>query len=478
MSDEAPRLIKRAYRVRLYPTAAQARMLRRILGARRFIWNWALRRKREAWLADGTRLNQNALSAEFTQLKRQPETDWLLSLPRVPLAQTLGDFNEAWENFFAGRAARPRRKKRGAVKRMRFTLDQRREQVDRTAGRVQLDRVGKVRFKVSEPLLGRLRSVTVELDSAGRWHGSFTADQVPAAAAVVPARRAALGVDLGLKDAAVLSTGEVIAAPKALGQKLARLRRYQRHYNRQRAAAIQRAGLDPKAPIPKGTRFARPGDRRPPPANGARVVELSRRSQRTQAQIGRLHAEVADQRREFQHQLTRKLVDYAGVICIEDLSLKAMSRSMGRRAFRRSVADAGLAETRRQVTYKADWAGRTVSVVDRYYPSSKTCSACGEVNASLQLKDRRWACPACGTQHHRDVNAAVNLEREGLRLIADPSTAGRAGVEARREDACAAGSAPPAGQPTSTTETRELVYRRERGSRPRRGLDPQRGRAG
>ncbi|EQD47350.1 transposase, IS605 OrfB family, partial [mine drainage metagenome] len=220
--------------------------------------NWAIRRKDEARHADGTRLNAVALSREFTQLKAAPDTAWLAEMPRMPFDQTLRDFDKAWSNFFAGRAKRPRRKKFGAVKSARFTLDQRRaRQVDREAGTVQLDGIGKVRFRVTEAMPGRLRSVTVSRDAAGRWFGSFTADGVPAPAA--GEATAAIGIDLGLKDAAVISDGVAsrkVAAPKHLAAQQQRLRRYQRSYCRQRDAAMVRQGLDLAKRIPKGTRIA------------------------------------------------------------------------------------------------------------------------------------------------------------------------------------------------------------------------------
>ena len=165
-------------------------MLSRLLGAKRFAWNWALRRKDEAWRADGTKLNAVALSREFTVLRQQPETAWLATLPREPFNQVLRDFDRAWKNFFAGRAKRPRKKKRGSVDAVRFTLDQRRSQVDRERGLVQLDGIGKVRFRVTEPLQGRLRSVTVRRDSAGRWFATFTADRVERPETTLAARSA------------------------------------------------------------------------------------------------------------------------------------------------------------------------------------------------------------------------------------------------------------------------------------------------
>ena len=446
LTDIATTTIERAYRVRLRLKPAQERTLSRLLGAKRFVWNWALRRKEEAWRTDGTKLTGVDLSREFTALRQAPGTAWLASLPREPFNQVLRDFDTAWKNFFAGRAKRPRRKKFGTVMSARFTLDQRRQQVDRETGVVQLDGIGKVRFRVSEAMTGRLRSVTVSRDPAGRWFATLTADGVPAPE-VRPAARAAVGIDLGLKDTAVLSDGEIIAAPKHLAAKLAKLRRYQRGFVRQRDAALTRAGLDPTQRIPKGTRIA-----------------ASNRMRRRKAQIGALHARIADARRDHQHQLTAAVIARASVIAIEDLNVKGMARGMGRRAFRRSVGDAGLGEIRRQLAYKAQWYGRTLSVVGRFYPSSQLCSTpgCDYRHHALQLRDRRWTCPQCGADHDRDHNAAKNIECEGLRLLADPTgpdgrTRRSRGSKARGEDACAAGGTSPVGQPTSTN--RELAYR-------------------
>lgn len=187
-------------------------------------------------------------------------------------------------------------------------------------------------------------------------------------------------------------------------------------------------------------------------------IDGSNRMLRTRQRIGRLHARIADHRRDHLHQTSATAIATADVIAIEDLAVKAMTRAMGKRAFRRSVADAGLGELRRQLQYKAAWANRVVVAVDRFYPSSKTCSACGEKNAALALRDRRWTCPACGAHHDRDANAATNIEREGLRLLAGTCPDGptpRSGERnARGEDACAAGRTSPSGQPTSTNRER------------------------
>jgi putative transposase len=263
-------------------------------------------------------------------------------------------------------------------------------------------------------------------------------------------------MDLGLKDTAAIHDGEThrkVAAPKHLAAQQKRLRRYQRSYCRQRDAAMVRQGLDPAKRIPKGTR-----------------IVASNRMRLRKAQIGALHARIGDLRRNHQHQLTSAAVAGAAVIAIEDLAVKAMARGMGRKSFRRSVSDAGLGEIRRQLAYKATWRGRVLVAVDRFYPSSKTCSACGHVHSGLTLADRHWTCTGCGAEHDRDINAAMNIRREGLRLLAEGTgpegrplgtSVGRTrrsrGTDARGEGACVAGGTVPVGQPTSLN--RELAYR-------------------
>jgi putative transposase len=434
--------LERAYRVRLSPTADQARTLRRLFGARRFVWNWALKLDRTL-RASGQRNGVTAWSAALTALKREPDTAWLADLPREPFEQTLRDFDRAKKNFFAGRARPPRRKRFGTVNSARFKLDQRRQQVmlGERHGEVQIDGLGRVRFRRTEAMDGRLRSVTVRQDSAGRWFATFTADGVPRPEAR-PAERHALGIDLGLRQTATCSDGRVFTAAKPLKVKLAKLRRYQRRQSRQLAVQMQSQGLDPKQRCPKGTRLG-----------------YSKRRQRTQQQIGRLHAQIADVRRDHLHQISAAAVQRAEILILEDLAVAAMGRSL-HRGFRRGLADAGLGELGRQLNYKAEWHGRIVVTVDRWFPSSKTCSGCGHIHAGLRLQDSRWTCPACGSELDRDQNAAINIEREGLRLLAtgsgetntapDGGRARSARTDAQGESASAVGKSSPAGQPNST----------------------------
>lgn len=450
--------INRAYRVRLRLTPEQVRMLNRLMGAKRYVWNWALERKETAWRENKTNLTGVDLSSEFTKLRHSPETVWLSDLPREPFNQLFRDFDIAWTNFFAGRAKRPRRKKYGCVDSVRFMLDQRKTQVDREKGTVKIYGIGRVKFRVTEEMQGRLRSVTVRTNAARQWYATFTADGVPAKESLTPAREI-IGVDLGLRNTAALSNGQKMDAPKHLDKKLKSLKRYQRRMSRQMDAAARSIGLDPTKPLPKGTK-----------------LPVSSRRLKNKQRIGKLHVRIADARKDHQHQVTSTVIKSAKIIAIEDLAVKSMGRSMGR-GFRRSVSDAGLGEIRRQLTYKAAWNKSPLVVINRWFPSSKLCSACDEVNQELKLKDSYWQCTACQTHHDRDHNAAVNIEREGLRLLEENSTPRSGGIDAQGEDTCAMIKAPIIGQPSSKNCERTYRVAKPR-SRRKTGTKPVKRREG
>lgn len=405
---------ERAYQVRAYPTKTQAEMLARLLGAKRFVWNWALRLKQEAWAERKENLSFTALSKAFTTLRAEPEHSWLSELPREPLQQTLRDLDEAFTNFFVGRAKYPRLKRRSFASAVRFSLDARRNQVtlvrkvapdstvlNRGIGRAQLDGVGRVKFKFTENLQGHLLSVTVRRDSAGRFFLSFTTTTAPDVPQFEPVE-GAVGVDLGVSALATTSAGEKIGVSRALEVKERRLRRYQRAQARKLRAAMKAAGLDPSKPPPKGFR-----------------LERSKRFVRNGIRIGKLHAQVRDARENLVHQVTWNLVARYAIVAIEDLSIKGMQR--GFKSLRKRVANACMGEFRRQLEYKARWLGRRVVVIDRYHASSKKCHLCHHVKDDLKLSDRRWVCPNCGVEHDRDVNAAKNILAEGLRILEEQS---------------------------------------------------------
>jgi putative transposase len=384
--------VHRVYRFRLEPTAEQEHRLRQFAGARRFIWNWALEQRREYHRQTGKSLPARDLSARLTALKDEPETAWLRQMDSQLLQQVLADLQRAYVNFFARRARYPRFKSRKRDQR-RFRIPQR----VRVGGNcVLISKIGRVRLRLSQPAEGTTKSATFKQDATGHWHVSLVVEmQVPVGVLLLPEPTTTVGLDLGLGDVVVPSDGPRIPAPCFYRRAQRSLRRAQRRHSRRQ----------------KG----------------------SRNKARARARVARVHQRVANQRLHFCHDLTTKLIKNHQAVCIEDLNVKGLARTK----LAKSFYDAALGQIRRQLLYKGQWYGVHVVVVDRFYPSTQLCHACGFKNTELTLEDRIWRCPMCGTTHDRDVNAAINVKNEGLRLLAVGHT--------ESQNACGARVRPPTG---------------------------------
>jgi putative transposase len=271
---------------------------------------------------------------------------------------------EAFNNFFAHRARYPRFRRKGVDDRFTLTNDQFR--VD--SKRFYIPKLGWVRMREALRFTGRIVSATVSR-RADRWHVSITVEGIEAS--LPPAENQGVaGIDLGVSVLATLSTGEQWPGPKALRSLLDQLRCLSRSLSRK--------------------------------------VKDSRNRDRAKRRLARLHARIANMRRDNLHKLTTSVTRRFHTIGIEDLNVRGM---LGNRCLARAIADMGFHELRRQLSYKAAWRGGHVVVVDRWYPSSKTCSCCGHRLEELALGTRSWTCPGCRVHHDRDVNAAVNLKK-------------------------------------------------------------------
>jgi putative transposase len=381
-----------AYRFALDPNNVQAAALSRHAGAARFAYNWGLARVKAALAQREAEKTYGIPDSELTDvpwalyaLRREWNrakagvAPWWAECSKEAYAAGLDRLARGLKNWADSRGGRrkgrragfPRFKKRGRVRDgFRYTTGSFGPDGDR---HVKLPRVGRVKVrepmgKLTEKLTGgaaRMLGATVSR-TAGRWYVSFTVEaerDVPAPPGGV------VGVDLGVSNLAVLSTGEKIPNPRHLKQALRRLRRASRAYSRTR------------------------------PGSGRRT--------RRAARLARIHTRVANQRRDGLHKLTTRLAKDYGTVVVEDLNVAGMVRN---RRLARSVSDAGFGEIRRQLGYKTVWYGSALRVADRWYPSSKTCSACGWRNPSLPLRKRTFVCRRCGLVIDRDENAAANLE--------------------------------------------------------------------
>ena len=316
--------------------------------------------------------------------------------------------------------ARPRLKKKGRcrdsfyVANDKFTLD---------GKTIRLPKIGDVLMTEALRFSGKTLGATVSR-TADRW---YVAIQVEVPDAQFYRRRTAhgvVGVDLGLKSAATLSSGETIKAPKPLKSALRRLRIRSRRLSRKVEAAKVNAGFLPRQRLPKGTRLA-----------------LSNNCRKSSAILARLHARIANIRADFVHKLTTRLCRENQAVVIEDLHVKGM---LANAKLARAISDVGFGLFRSQIEYKAKRYGTRLIVADRWYPSSRLCSVCGYKNDALALSDRDWDCPQCGAHHDRDLNAALNLQRLATATalpVASPS--GNGGTVAEKVSA-AVGKVTPA----------------------------------
>ena len=372
-----PAVVRTAYRCRAYPDAAQQQVLARTFGCVRVVWNRTLAERRRRWQQERRGTSYAETDAALTVLKKDPELAWLNEVSCVPLQQALRHQQQAFAAFFGRRARYPRFRSRHGRQSAHYT----RSAFSMRDGQLRLAKTpGPLAFVWSWPEagLGVLdpTMVIVSKEPDGRWYVTFAVDA--SAPAPLPGTGRAAGVDLGVTSFAVISDGQRIANPRHLQRRARSLARYQRRLARCRKGSANQA--------------------------------------KARAKVARAHRKVRNARRDFLHKTTTGLVRGHDLIAIEDL---AVSNMVGNRRLARAISDCGWGEFRRQLEYKCQRAGRQLVVTARWYPSTKTCSACGFLLADLPLQIRMWRCPSCRARHDRDINAAKNILAAGLAAARD-----------------------------------------------------------
>jgi putative transposase len=363
-------------------------MLNRTFGCVRVVWNRTLAARRERYVAEGTSTSYAETDRALTAMKKDPGLAFLSEVSSVPLQQALRHQHTAFSAFFAKHTCYPRFKSRAGRQSAHYT----RSAFAMRGGELRLAKTSTpLRFVWSWPdvdltvLNPAIVIVSREPDS--RWYVTFTLDT--AKPEPLPETGHAVGVDLGVKDFAVTSDGEKIANPRHLDRKARNLARYQRRLAHRRKGSANRA--------------------------------------KAAAKVARAHRKVRSARRDFLHRASTRLVRENDIIVIEDLNVSGMVRN---RRLARAISDCGWGEFRRQLEYKCERARHELVVIDRWYPSSKTCSACGHLLAGLSLSTRHWTCPSCRARHDRDINAAKNILAAGL-AVARGSPGDACGADVR-----------------------------------------------
>jgi putative transposase len=359
--------MRTAYRCRAYPTDEQAGNLARTFGCVRLVWNRTLDWRHHRWHVDQQPTSYAESDRHLTAMKRDPSFEFLSEVSSVPLQQTLRHQHTAMTAFFNKRARYPRFKSRHGRQSASYT----RSAFRWRDGQLFLAKQpGPLTIVWSwpdiDPAALNPTTVTVSRDPDGRWFVTLAVD----VEAPTPAEPTAgpIGIDVGLKDFAVLSTGEKIPHPRHMEAKERRLKHYQRILARKQRGSNNR--------------------------------------RKAKQKVARCHSKVRDARRDFLHKTSTAIVAKHSAVAVEDLNVAGMVKN---RCLAKAISRTGWAEFRTLLAYKCHRDGRTLAVANRWYPSSKTCSTCGHLLASLSLGTRTWQCPSCGTRHDRDINAAKNI---------------------------------------------------------------------
>ena len=363
----------KTYKFRLYPNLEQRILFEKTFGCSRFIWNQMLADKITHYKKTGEILRN-------TPAQYKDEFPWLKEVDSLALANVQLNLNKAYKSFFQSKFGFPNFKSKKTAQ--SYQTNNQKGTITLLDGKVKLPKVGWVKVKLHRQLKGVIKSATISKTATGKYYISILCEEeiLP-----LPKDNSNLGIDLGLENFAILSTGEKIENPRflvSLSKKLAKEQKI-----------LSRKGLLAKK-------------------KGMKLSESSN-YQKQKLKVARLHEKIANQRKDFLHKLSTNLIKNHDVICIEDLASRNLMKN---HHLARAIGDVSWYEFVRLLHYKADWYGKKIATISRWFPSSQLCSACGVNSGKKALSIREWTCENCGTHHDRDINASLNILEEGLRL--------------------------------------------------------------
>lgn len=356
------------YKFRLYPNKEQEVLFHKTFGCARFIYNQILNVRINNYKA---KKEGSELSNRLTPAKFKDEFTWLREVDSMALCNAQLHVQRAYKSMFESNFGKPKFKSKSA--RQSYTTNNNGAKIRIENNRIRLPKLGYVKLKIHREVLGNIRSCTISMSKSGKYYISILTDYEFTHKKQVENK---VGVDLGIKDFAILSNGEKVANPKFYRNEEQRIKKAQRTLSRR--------------------------------------VKGSKNRDKAKVILAKLHEKVANRRNDFLQKLSTKLINENQVICLEDLQVKNMVKNHN---LAKSIQDCSWSRFVAMLEYKADRYGRTIIKIDKWYPSSKTCSTCGYKVDEMPLNVREWTCPKCGIKHDRDINASINILQEGIKSM-------------------------------------------------------------